>query len=51
VRAAYSGIFNMRYYQGMADELGGRQAFFAHAQRNTPPPTVPGALAARGGSQ
>jgi hypothetical protein len=22
--AAFSGIFNLRYYQGMAEELGGR---------------------------
>jgi GT2 family glycosyltransferase len=28
-RAAYSGIFNLRNYQGIADELGGRRAFFA----------------------
>jgi GT2 family glycosyltransferase len=28
-RLAYSGIFNLRHYQGIADELGGRQAFFA----------------------
>jgi len=26
---AYSGIFNLRYYQGVADQLGGRQLFFA----------------------
>ena len=25
---AYSGIFNLRYYQGIADELGGRSAFY-----------------------
>ncbi|MEJ2749642.1 MAG: hypothetical protein P8183_17310, partial [Anaerolineae bacterium] len=25
---AYSGIFNLRYYQGMADELTGRKAFY-----------------------
>ncbi|MBX3013826.1 MAG: glycosyltransferase family 2 protein [Caldilineaceae bacterium] len=25
---SYSGIFNLCYYQGMADELGGRQHFF-----------------------
>ena len=25
---AYSGIFNLCYYQGMADELGGRDVFF-----------------------
>lgn len=28
-RLAYSGIFNLRHYQGVADELGGRRAFFA----------------------
>jgi len=28
----YSGIFNLLYYQGVADELQGRQAFFALAQ-------------------
>lgn len=28
-QVAYSGIFNLRYYQGMADELGGRDHFFA----------------------
>jgi glycosyltransferase involved in cell wall biosynthesis len=27
-QAAYSAIFNLRYYQGVADELGGRTAFF-----------------------
>ena len=26
---AYSGIFNLRYYQGVSDELGGRHLFFA----------------------
>jgi len=29
---AYSGIFNLCYYQGMADELNGRQAFFQLTQ-------------------
>lgn len=28
-RFAYSGIFNLRHYQGVADELGGRDKFFA----------------------
>lgn len=28
-RLAYSAIFNLRYYQGVSDELGGREAFFA----------------------
>ncbi len=27
-RKAYSGIFNLRHYQGVADELGGREHFF-----------------------
>jgi GT2 family glycosyltransferase len=27
-RKAYSGIFNLRYYQGVADELGGRKQFY-----------------------
>lgn len=27
---AYSGLFNLRYYQGIADELGGRNNFLAH---------------------
>ena len=27
-RMSYSGIFNLRYYQGAADELGGRDQFF-----------------------
>lgn len=27
-RVAYSGIFNLRFYQGVADELGGREKFF-----------------------
>jgi hypothetical protein len=26
-RATYSAIFNLRYYQGVADELGGRGRF------------------------
>lgn len=30
---AYSGIFNLCYYQGMADELQGRQKFFQLAQK------------------
>jgi GT2 family glycosyltransferase len=38
-RAAYSGIFNLRYYQGAADELGGRAVFF-QALASTPPPTT-----------
>jgi GT2 family glycosyltransferase len=27
-RLAFSGIFNLRYYQGLADELNGRAAFY-----------------------
>lgn len=27
-RSVYSAIFNLRYYQGMADELGGREEFW-----------------------
>lgn len=30
---AYSGIFNLSYYQGMADELKGRQVFFQLAKQ------------------
>jgi GT2 family glycosyltransferase len=29
VRFAHSGMFNLRYYQGIADELGGRKQFLA----------------------
>lgn len=36
-RFAYSGIFNLRYYQGVADELGGRAAFFAGAVHGQTP--------------
>ena len=32
-RFAYSGIFNLRHYQGVADELGGRAHFFAGVQQ------------------
>ncbi len=31
-QAAYSVIFNLRYYQGVADELGGRKVFFSDAK-------------------
>lgn len=38
-RYAYSGIFNLRHYQGIADELGGADQFWEevaqHATRNT----------------
>ena len=29
VQTAHSGIFNLRYYQGVAQEMGGRRRFFA----------------------
>jgi GT2 family glycosyltransferase len=32
-RMAYSGIFNLRHYQGIADELDSRDAFFAEVAR------------------
>lgn len=32
-RIAYSAIFNMRYYQGVSDELGGRSMFFTEIAR------------------
>jgi glycosyltransferase involved in cell wall biosynthesis len=31
-KVAYSAIFNLRYYQGVADELGGRSIFFGGAK-------------------
>lgn len=35
---AYSGIYNLRYYQGVADQLGGRKKFFSELiDRRTPP--------------
>lgn len=42
-RFGYSGIFNLRYYQGIADELGGRARFFAAAQL-APEPDSPRAV-------
>lgn len=36
----YSGIFNLLYYQGMADELNGRQIFFDLVQRVVQETTV-----------
>lgn len=36
VQSAYSGIFNLRYYQGIADELGGRAGFLAHLHSPLP---------------
>jgi GT2 family glycosyltransferase len=35
-RAAYSALFNLRYYQGAADELGGRAQLFAELEGPTP---------------
>jgi glycosyltransferase involved in cell wall biosynthesis len=40
---ACSGIFNLRHYQGIADELGGRAQFFATMAQAAEAP-VPGAL-------
>jgi GT2 family glycosyltransferase len=40
-RMAYSGIFNLRHYQGISDELGGRRRFFegvANATEEVGPP-------------
>ncbi|NNJ11106.1 glycosyltransferase [Chloroflexales bacterium ZM16-3] len=34
-QAAYSAIFNLRYYQGVSDELGGRKAFFGSTKVRT----------------
>ncbi len=42
-RVAYSGIFNLRHYQGIADELGGRDTFFADVKANTKPVGLPNA--------
>jgi GT2 family glycosyltransferase len=33
-RFAYSAIFNLRYYQGVADELGGKEMFFDGVERH-----------------
>jgi GT2 family glycosyltransferase len=33
VQIAHSGIFNLRYYQGIAHELGGRNKFFAQVMQ------------------
>jgi GT2 family glycosyltransferase len=41
-RLSCSGIFNLRHYQGIADELGGRAAFFAGAAQATTPVGPPG---------
>jgi GT2 family glycosyltransferase len=45
-RYGFSGIFNLRHYQGIADELGGAKAFWTAAEvarRLTQPPALPGA--------
>lgn len=41
-RLAYSGIFNLRQYQGVADGLGGRDLFFAGVDSATTRPGVVG---------
>jgi GT2 family glycosyltransferase len=33
VQTTHSGIFNLRYYQGVAHEMGGRQRFFAQLEQ------------------
>jgi GT2 family glycosyltransferase len=37
-QAGYSAIFNLRYYQGVADELGGRASFFQPQAQTTRKP-------------
>lgn len=49
-RGVYSGLFHLRYYQGVADELGGRGAFFTHAAAATAPVDVPGVYAHHNGA-
>lgn len=43
-RMSYSAIFNLRHYQGIADELGGREKFFSQVAQSTsyigPPESV-----------
>ena len=39
-QAAYSAIFNLRYYQGIADELGGRERFFGSMEATASNSTV-----------
>ena len=46
-RAAYSGIFNLRYYQGAADELGGRSAFWQELRKPDPGSSIDGPEQAR----
>jgi GT2 family glycosyltransferase len=33
VQTTHSGMFNLRYYQGVAHEMGGRQRFFAQVEQ------------------
>lgn len=42
VSAACSAIFNLRYYQGLADRLGGGQAFWSGVQQAASGKTHPG---------
>lgn len=35
-RAALSAVYNLRYYQGMSDQLGGRETFFQMVEQNQP---------------
>lgn len=35
-QVAYSGIFNLKHYQGVADELGGRRVFFRQIEPPQP---------------
>jgi hypothetical protein len=37
-QASYSAIFNLRYYQGLADELGGKTNLFADLQQRAVTP-------------
>ncbi|NCC36904.1 MAG: glycosyltransferase family 2 protein [Chloroflexia bacterium] len=39
-QASYSAIFNLRYYQGIADDLGGRTELLTMLKTNTAPVTV-----------
>ncbi len=43
-RIAYSGIFNLRHYQGVSDELGGRKLFFKGISETDQKPMVPGEI-------
>lgn len=45
-QGAYSGLFNLRYYQGFADELGGREQFMTRFFRRAGQDKVSPALAA-----